>query len=356
MSWYFIKTSLLCATLGFSFSVFANDDHEVTAKSCYAAVIAQGLVRPEANRVQIGLPNGKPGVVYKGRQYNSIVAEASPFLQSMRFRNISGWAPEGVEALMAFLHGIGADISNAGTMLLPLSMFSPEKTKRQSGSTSNIHKKYPFVRIGGEIVDLPENGYGPEGRDLATLLDQLAAEYQAFKERAPGRPLFGFGRSASTGIFVALNKRYPGLFDGLILMAPMSSDPVAMEASMAGYYSDLELIKRQLAEGKEPYFVPNKPAVDYMLRLYADMDFHLDAKPLGDLPVLFLVGSEDVQTPVAAREIVKKMAATNPNAQYVEIQKAGHDVISIAPGFEAIGEKAYGIIYQFISGVISKKL
>jgi len=317
-----------------------------------AAILSRAQERGPLSRVEI-TPRG---VSFKGQIYPKIVAEPVPEADTMRFRSAEGRIPKGSQAIITLFHGIGADISHSGTMLIALNMFLQERTQRSTGTTAKIHNTYPYIKFAAQSMDLPENGYGGQGEDLSTTIEILANEFRGLKELAPELPLIVFGRSASTGILVAVNHKYPSLIDGMILMSPMTPEPNAYKASVKGYEEDWATIARQVAEGKKPAFSPNPPAADWMGRVYGEMNWHLNPKrAFGNLPVLVLVGSKDAQTPPEVRELFKKYVQYSPDGHYVEIEGAGHDVISIMPQDIPRGVRAFGAIYNFTNEILKRQ-
>lgn len=318
-------------------------------------VIVQGMERPARNRVEIHPDNS---VTYKSQRYNKIVAEPSPYIQGMRYRRAEGLVRLGDQVIMPLLHGMGMNTSHAGAMFFALNLFSSAKSENRTSKkfsvTAAIHEKFPYTQIAAVSFDLPGNGFGSSKlMSLTELIDGIAAEFRYYKSLAPHLPLIPVGRSAGSGILYEVNKRYPGLMDGIIVIAPVPTDPVALKIAIQGFYDDTaKKTETYQAQGKEIDFFPNDAVLDWCVKLYTEMTWTKDAKPMGDIPTLILVGSEDLETPETSRALYRQYAATNPNAQYVEVQGAAHDVLNVMKPKTEQGIESYGRILELVANIL----
>jgi pimeloyl-ACP methyl ester carboxylesterase len=322
-------------------------------------VMVQGLERPARNRVEI---HPDKSVTYKGQHYNKIVAEPSPYTLGMRYHRVEGLVRPDDQVIMPLLHGMGMNTSHAGAMFFALNMFSAVKaenrTSKKFSVTAFLHEHFPYTKIAAVSFDMAGNNFGTSIEKTPTIdevVDGIAAEFRYYKSLAPGRPLIPLGRSAGSGILYEINKKYPGLMDGIIVIAPVPPEAEALRIAIQGFYDDTaNKTEAYRLKGKEIDFFPNIPVLDWCVRLYKEMTWTKDAKPMGDIPTLVLVGSEDLETPEISRRLYKQYVATNPNAQYVEIQGAAHDVLNILKPKTDQGIESYGTIFNFIAGVLKR--
>lgn len=331
-------------------------------------VVAQGdhrdgnrkvTIRYAANGIdQSGLYNPKTKIEFKSLQASplGVVIKGDKPLQTMMFHHKDGPVPPEAKALVVLLHGIGADVSHSGSMLPILNYLAGPKTAKKSGTMAGVHEKHmPLAMV---AIDGPGNGYGPKLEEvphLETYLELLKAQIETIKKMAPHLPLVVWARSASSAGAVAVNQRYPGLIDGLILMSPTTSEPRAWKQGDEGVQEDVRRAREQIEKGQTPEFLVNQETMEWDSRMHRQMRWHEDADPLKGVPTLVIVGTEDPQTPSLVQEYYTDLIGANDNGNFLQVPGAGHDVVSINPrnGEEkAVAEtRAVGVyhaIYDFI--------
>lgn len=332
--------------------------------------LQQGLARENNRRItileneqkQVGLFVAKTNTKFKDLRAEPLILNENGFeARTMMFYHKDGIIPADAKALVVLLHGIGADISHSGAMLPVMNFLAGPKTGKQKGSTARIHEKH--IPLGVVAIDGPGNGYGPSLEAIPNLdkaIQLLRLELQALKAKAPELPLIVFARSASTGMMVELNRRFPELIDGLILMSPVTPEPAAMAQANEGLAQDLAEAAELRAKGLKADFVPLMPVLDWDSKLYNEMSWYQDQQVLGEKPTLVIVGSEDRQTPSKVREFYRSLVQVENHSQnqFLLVEGAGHDVVSITPRFPGDVETedraiaTYHRVYEFIGSVV----
>lgn len=344
----------------------------VTAKSAYISTLNQGFARGELQRItilenpegnQIGLQVNKTRVRYNNlRAEPLVVNDGNISAQTMMFYHKNGIAPAGAKALVVLFHGVGADISHSGAMMPVMNYLAGPKTAKKKGSTARIHEKH--IDLGVVALDGPGNGYGPPLDKTDTLdktLDLFYLEMKKIKSFAPELPLIVFARSSSTGIIVAMNKKYPGLLDGMILMSPVTSEPSALAEADKGLEEDIHEAAQKIAQGLKADFIINQPVLEWDSKIYRSMRWHEDRAALGNIPTFVLVGDKDKQTPAKVHDfyIQQLSQIADGRGQFLKVEGAGHDVVSTIPKYRGdveTEEKAIGTyhqIYDFIHDIIA---
>jgi pimeloyl-ACP methyl ester carboxylesterase len=344
-----------------------------------AETVAQGLSRGDFHRVHLivrepkhknqvrelnGVENLKTKTVYKNIVPESLEVEmGGRIVRTMMYHHKDGVVPDYAKALVVLLHGIGADISHSGAMLPIINFLGGTRTEKQSGFTHRIHQNY--VPLGLVALDGPGNGYGPsiaEVPDLNSYIHLLQLQLSKLKSLSKGRPLIVFARSASTGHMVELNRQFPELVDAMILMSPMTSDPVPGAKAQEGLNKDVSVALERLRQGLPSEFMPLPDLLHWDEKMYEAMDWHRLSNPLGGKPTLAMFGTNDLQTPTEVRDfyrgIMNSPSDSNGNPYEIEVvESAGHDVVSVNGGadVEDRGIRTYHRILDFIKKVISLK-
>lgn len=289
---------------------------------------------------------------HKATDYKTLRLIDYPRMQTKGIVNQRGIVPPGSRALVLLLHGTGAEHSHMGAMVEPARVFTAEaNTGGLAGKALRAAEAWgpQHLPLGALAIDLPGHGFNEadhllqlEGRAaLNGSITWLADELRRLKHEH-NIPLIVFARSGSPGIVLELNGVHPGLLDAMILMSPSHSRP------------DLDQLSVQACldlAGSDPHFKLNEIGFDWINLLYRHMTWHNWPKPAGDVPTLILMGSEDPETPQAARDAFASMARMSPNIQYEEFAGGRHDLLTTHEWNRETLLAAYKAIYAFLRKV-----
>lgn len=210
---------------------------------------------------------------------------------------------ENAPVVIASFHGLNATVSHAGSGLALINDF-----------VSN----YGFY---AETIDQPGCGNNSEFsvlNSLETILDFYTSYLEDLKKRAVGKPLVVTGFCYSSGFLVEVNKRNPGLIDGMVLSGLVIPD------SEIGLDFSIAVESRMYADG----LIKENPAVRVRAdRIYANLKWTHDDNPFGSTKTLILIGEDDPFMSEGARLLFGKWATSSKLIRYMEIEGAGHGVL-----------------------------
>ncbi len=264
------------------------------------------------------------------------------FLDTIRYESVNGRVPVGSRVIVPFHHGGGTFKSHSEAMVQVMHIFT-SSAARKSELVKKLAALESRIPIAGEIIDAPGHRFGPDAEKfpkIENLVEWLAEQIRSLK--AYGLPIVPFCRSASTGYFLELHRRYPDLLDGLVLMSPV--DPFI---SMIEGRKALEL---QAAEGR---LVINEVGLRFVEEMYKQMDWSDLKGSLKNLPVLVMIGGKDIETPKETREYFQNLLADTHPLSRVHIEaEAGHEVLSVYD--KVLGARTFGITQDFIFQVVKE--
>lgn len=285
--------------------------------------------KPLRHRVEFGqVVNGAPksGVFYKGQNNKGIAAKEVAFGSgtTVRFFPRSGEFPENSEVVLELFSGVGAPWSHGGSYLRLIRTLSQSKDSTRKRLVKALDEEPTRLAVGA--LDIVESGYGPQRHEgFQTLEESIHAYADYLRDRkieAGGKkPLVVLVRSASFGIIGAVNARYPGLIDGIVVVGALHPDPEI------GFDEGTRILNRLI---EQKAFDPNLAAIEWVKQTYAEMQWHKADDPFNGTPVLSLIGSEDEEMAEATRVWFKAMDKRFDHISHVDIPGAGHDVFGSA--------------------------
>ncbi len=316
---------------------------------------------PSANALECAIAFGDAFVAIKeekaarfqaASKYNSggvsdeaknIRAEVVSGFETLRIFPASGRTHEGVQVRVLLLHGVGMSYSSSSSWHSVINVLGATELGK-SGSTINFVRSDPdFVQLGAEAIDLMRHGVGPklvpQFFGLGSVIDWIADYLTMMKRETPNLPVVVVARSASPRFIAEVNRRYPGLIDGVVLVSPVvpggrSRDRLQLEGTL----------NEAKSSGSSSSL--NWNAIEWFFRITRKLDWNTP-NYFGATPVLVLSGSRDTQVTDDDRRDLVNLANTIPNFEYHELEGAGHNVF--ATSHKAPGKKAYQLLYQFIN-------
>lgn len=343
-------------------------------------------LRNRENHTRVILPgetvafDGEGRVFFRAPPYSALRVELAPDIDSVRFVSGRGRVPENSQAILPLFHGTGAPYSHSGAMLSTLNTLTAGPTERRRGFVYELQQRPEHLFVAAEAVDLPGHGGGPDLARFQTVdavVDWLASEFQALKRF--GLPIIPITRSGAGGLLVVMNRKYPGLVDGMILMSPLhpcgvqhSNDYLEGCARLPSDHPDFVTIRRE--------------AFDWINGLYrqiiAQNLWPEGRATFGSTPTMILVGRADEQLSVDARRTYATLAMpeealatpegiaeagraaeeadghvvlSHGNIRYVQVAGAGHDVFENRNRESAArAQWVYAEAYRFIRDVIGR--
>jgi len=286
------------------------------------------------------IETAKNGVETRAGKFDNFIIEYDPRLDTIRYQLAAARIPVGSQVIIAFHHGGGTTKSHSHAMMQPFHILTA-KAARKSDLMKFLVALPSRLVIAGEAIDAPGHGLGPDPDrfpKLDDLVEWLATQIRELKKS--GLPVIPLARSASTGYFLAVHQKYPGLLDGLILMSPV--DPGV------GMRVGVEALHQQENDGR---LVINKKGLDFVQRMYSQMDWSNLKDQLKGLPVLVLIGGKDVETPKETQDLMRNLVeGSHPLSQFYFDPEAGHEVLSVID--KGIGLRSFTAVQNFIAAVV----
>ncbi len=281
-------------------------------------------------------------VSHRGQRFVGLVPVFMPDLGTTCYHSRKGVFPDGADVVMPLLHGVGPTTSHAGSMFALLNVLTGSKKKPGRSRSLTELRALPHHRpVGAVAIDLPGcNGTPtPDGvRQLDGYADWLAGWFRQLKSDS-GTRLVPLARSASATPVAEINRRYPGLIDGVVLLSPMLPGDAE--------HSNADLLRRVgLGECRL-----NTVGFELMNTLNAQTRWDKADEPFGATPVLILTGGLDTQVSDRARTRCRVWADRSPHVEHINVTDATHDVLNLrnrAPALEAFSR-----LYSFLDALPS---
>lgn len=294
-------------------------------------------------KIQNAVDSSGNGLVVKTGTFDKIRAVYDATLDTIRHQSVNGRVPEGTQVIVPLYHGGGTTKSHSHAMIQVMHVLTADFARR-STLLKHLHSLPSRLKIASEAIDLPGHGLGPSVESFQSLdhfVEWLADGLKALK--ATGLPVIPLCRSASTGYFLEVHRRYPGLLDGLILMSPV--DPYV------GIKVGSEALIVQEQEGR---LVRNMAGLNFVIDMYSQMNWSQLKPELKDLPILVLVGGKDIETPLETQQIYAELIQGSHSLSELYIEpEAGHEVLGVLQ--TEIAMRAFGKVQQFIAEVVKSK-
>lgn len=293
-----------------------------------------------SERIERLIAESQNGVTTRTGSFENVRIVYDAELDTIRYQSVLGRIPPGARALIPLHHGGGTIKSHSHAMIQPMHVFTA-KAARRSQLMSFLHASPSRLLLAAEAIDAPGHGHGPQVDrfpKLENLVDWLAVQIRELKKS--GLPVIPITRSASTGYFLELHRRYPDLLDGLVLMSPV--DPIY------GIKVGLKALHEQAAEGR---VVLNAPGLDFVTQMYAQMDWSNLQSALKGLPILVLIGGRDVETPAETQSMMRYLVeGSHPLSRVMVEPNAGHEVLTVLD--KEIGLRTFGAVQDFIFEIV----
>jgi len=260
-------------------------------------------------------------------------AEEVPTHDTVRIYSASGKIPKGAKARVLLLHGMGWNTSTHALwreMLRVLSDPNPEGNTLVEQHAKAIHRSLEDRRIlvGAEAIDMPGHGVGAETTDLVDSLDAsvdyLGSYVRLMKNETPELPIVVVGWSWSGPIAIELERRYPELVDGLVLLGITEpGEPQDTAARNFEAFADSEFTIEgkswpRLAMGDEIIIRRNREGITWASSVSA-MVGALNSNDFLKTPTLFMAGDGDSSvneaTRLAANRLSDRRLTLNPFRQ-----------------------------------------
>ena len=281
--------------------------------------------------------DGKTLITPNGSHFRNFLMKTFKFGENDQYESVIYYptqapSPEKASAVVAFFHGMNASISHSGSMLNAMKSLS--KIKNTEGHES----------IYREAIDLPGCGNNADICPLNTyegIIDFYTQYLKKLRQRSLGKPLIAEGFCYSAGFLIEVNRRNPGLIDGLILTGLIIPDSKIMEFSI-----------RLESKMYESGVLSKNPAVLTRAdRAYAQLGWAHQEQPTNKTPTLLMIGQNDPFQSDEAKHEFLKMAENNPNSlKLIQVPHAGHGVL--APLKEH--PESYILVMSEINQLISK--
>jgi len=293
-----------------------------------------------AGQILQAIENSQAGVQTKSGNFENFRVQYDSQLDTVRYQLAAGRIPEGSQVIIAFHHGGGTTKSHSHAMMQPFHILT-SKAARKSELMKHLIALPSRLAVAGEAIDAPAHGFGPDPERFAkldNLVEWLADQIRELKKS--GLPVIPLARSASTGYFLAVQQKYPGLLDGLILMSPVDPD-VGMKVGSVALY-------KQQEEGR---LTINEKGLKFVQDMYSQMDWSNLKEQLKGLPVLVLIGGKDIETPKETQDLMRHLVeGSHPLSQFYLDPEAGHEVLSVVD--KSVGLRSFTAVQNFIAGVV----
>lgn len=306
------------------------------------------LLKPRMNAIwpATSLEEQLSGIpVFKNQPYHLLRKKFDPEMGTLIYQSREGLIPANSQAVLPFFHGFGTlNFSHGGSALQALNIFLSWTTHGERGPLAySIQSDPNFIRAAAFSLDLPGSGAGPLTAaypSLSITLKWLASMLQDLKRL--GIPLIPICRSSSCGLLAQLNLQFPGLLDGMIMTGFTHPDPAT------GYIASEAMVDEFWRTGEH---IPNVDSRNWITRMYSQMDWHKKRNPFGNTPTLILIGENDKETSLTARQWFRKNI--NKDVQkisgYFEIPDIAHDVFNTDQKDAVL--MTYSHIYEFLSRI-----
>jgi pimeloyl-ACP methyl ester carboxylesterase len=178
-----------------------------------------------------------------------------------------------------------------------------------------------------EAIDQPGCGNNCDLKPLTYegMLDFYAEYLRDLRRRAPGKPVIAVGFCYSAGFLMEVNRRNPGLIDGLVLTGLVVPDAKIGFDFAAGVES------RKYKDGS----LIENPAVHTLAdKAYFQLPWSQDEKPTDNTPTLLLIGKKDPFQSPEAITWFSDWSKRSPNSVvFRHLENAGHGVLGPVEGF-----------------------
>ncbi len=278
--------------------------------------------------------NGKTLVTPAGGRFRNFSMRDYSFGKDGKYQTklyfpLRGATPENATAVVGLLHGMNAESSQAGSMFNGMNALTKLDKNIEKGSPLDEARKRGkrVDHVYAEAIDQPGCGNNCDLKTLTYegLLDFYAEYFRDLRQRAPGKPVIAVGFCYSAGFLLEVNRRNPGLIDGLVLTGLIVPDPKIGFDFAAGVetrmYQDGTLIEN--------------PAVHSLAdKAYLALPWSNVAHPNGNTPTLLLIGKNDpFQSPEAIQWFSQWAQRSGENLVFRHIEGAGHGVLGPVEGF-----------------------
>ena len=291
---------------------------------------------------------GQMGLSYANR----IRAEEIPELETIRLYPAEDKVPMDAEGMLVMLHGCGVDVSHSSTMRKWIRLFGEKETSRKNmmWTQKKILSYENYTRLAVEAIDLPGHGVGPALNGFETL-DQvslwLGPYLQQKKATTLHQLLFVMTRSSSAIFPAAVNKRYPGVIDGMVFVSP-------------SFPGEPEIITQEVAAARENvrrgvYGAVNEAGIVWIEKMLQQADWGC-AEDFGGAPTLILTADQDLEVVHQARTHFKNIAKRLPHVTYYEFDSTCHDFLScedVARRSEAL--RGLQLIQDMFKQIVKKR-
>ena len=277
-------------------------------------------------------------VQHKGQHFAGLVRRWDTQLNTYRYSSRRKLRSDGHAPFLPLLHGMGPVSSSAGSMLSLLNVLTESKKKRGRSKSLKLLQALDHYRVyNAEAIDLPGCHTLPESsvQDLAGMCEWAYSWLESAKEHCQSS-LIPIARCASAAIIVEINRRYPKLFCGMVLLSPMLPADAA--------HSNGDLLQR-VSVGE---CALNEAAFALMNGMNEESKWDRLSDPFGASPTLILFGSRDPQTSDAARDRIRHWSTVLPHVRAYQLA-TGHDVMNLREGSESV--RAYDKLYEFLRNV-----
>jgi hypothetical protein len=251
----------------------------------------------------------------------------------LRIRNYRFEPHRGAEAVSSWSSGLTGLISNSGRNFNQLRVLRGI----QSRITASLFRNSPYwVDTAPIAVDVPFHGSGPSNPELHSLrlsLDWRIRYYESLQ--AKGLPCVAAVRSGETLLQAQLAFERPDLFQGMIWSGPMHL--------IHGYG---ETLQGYLQQNVKAGVAINPLAFKWFLSMREQMmqlppaQRGWEAQRPFAMPLLIIVGKNDLEVPPEARAYFRWMAREwKDRVFYVEVPGAAHDPFAVTETFQGIGQR-----------------
>jgi dienelactone hydrolase len=290
----------------------------------HPAAIETLKVRAEKNNTQLVAPSG----VFRNFTLKSLSFGRTTKYQTTLYHPLKIKPIQQSTAVVALLHGMNANISQAGSMFNAMQALTRSERSILPGSPLDLARQQSarVPDVYAEAIDLPGCGNNCDPSPLSSferIIDFYREYLLDLKARSDGKPLVALGFCYSAGFLIEVNRRNPGLIDGLILMGVIDPEPTAFNYSVqveSKMYQSGTLIRNPAVQ----------PLAD---EVYAQSPWVSSENPTGSTPALYLIGEKDPFQSPGAMARFQSWSKKNPSRVRLQIVPGGgHGVLGPIDG------------------------
>lgn len=282
--------------------------------------------KQQPDRVFAMRPEKGPGIAFNGTAYPEIEMR---FLEAIGRPYIVARTQQKAKIRLVFLHGLGLDISNIGSVVPSLRTVH----RISSGDTSDMVsawmvKNHPELVFPMEIVafDLPSAGWAPPITDsfgYQDLVDSIRNPIAALNAIDP-LPTILVSRSASCAPSFLVGQEH---IRGIVATGGTFLDAQVVDFNVRALRDE---------EAKQQRKIARWDVIDNVVRFFLEPEFarKVETAAQSDLPIISLIGSEDPETPEVARDLWANLLGPHSNPYQrsaLVIPGAGHHVLRYSP-------------------------